>query len=711
MTVDLFLLLGVGVVGLLLAGLAVYLPRRRDRRETLKALIASGTPWRPMTSEERAAVAVALRQTGHRDDLARDGVFTLTGPLVSTPGAVTGLAGSTHTLGGVRVFFPWDALEHVSAVNECEVVLTPQAAIVIGLNDSFDIVDAWQRDLEQAQRPPSSTPSSTRVPPPVAPTQGLGQRAESTAEVAARTRSLRWGALLALALALVGSVLASRAPASWQALWATTALLCGLMAAWGLWRPVRLGPPGRVHRLQGPLTWGTAAQGRSPPPFLLGLDRRPLRVPAHWRPMLAECADGARPVELDVRAADHSVVRLSPALSVHEEAKRHPPVFWGRHLIAALAAPLIAGVVWAWSDNLAVDLQQGLRWVGGAQPRTVVSPDSLQAAPPDVGDWVHLKGVAWCEVPRSPPMATRRCDTLRWGGQPPVWPVLTVDEPTQLLSDGSYMQSVSEPFTRRSPLGLPSALAVGQEGVFIRNVPELVLAVEDVCAAQAAAGPSCRDLQNMLRQALQVPSGDAPPDWPAVLAAAQEERLERSLALASLDALKLHALAKEAARPALARAVQASLDALAQSQQGGALLAVRTDRAAHPTATDPADPLKVWESHQPEARLSKPQPFDLLGRVSARSMGSDDPVWTLLLRPTLDPWRTGLPLLWLVVAVVLLTVHGPLAVRGAFQAWRQRRRVHTEAKRRWLLASPPLPALGHTAPAAAATAVPEKTSL
>lgn len=110
MSVD--LLLSLGVVGLLLVVLGVvisasFLRRRRARRKTLKALIAHGEPWRPLTTEERAALVVALRQTGHRDDLIRDGVFTLTGPLVSTPGAVTGPAGSTYTLGGVNVFFPW----------------------------------------------------------------------------------------------------------------------------------------------------------------------------------------------------------------------------------------------------------------------------------------------------------------------------------------------------------------------------------------------------------------------------------------------------------------------------------------------------------------------------------------------------------------------------------------------------------------------------
>lgn len=704
------LLLSVGFAGLLLLGLLIYLMRRpTPHRETLKALIAYGTPWRPLTTEERAALVVVLRQTGNRDDLVRDGVFTLTGALLATPGIVTGEAGTTYTLGGVSVFLPWDALDHVNTFNECEVVLTPRTAIVIGMNDSFDLVEAWHREHAYLQRPEAArSPANRRAT--ATPTHSMGQRAESTAEVAARTHSLRAWALLALGLALASSVLASQALANWQTLWASTSALFGLLAAWGLWRPVRLSSPGRVNRLRGPLTWGDES-GKAARYFLLGLDPRPLTVPPHWQPMLAQCADAAKTVELDVRAHDHSVVRLAPSLSVHEEVNRHPPVFWGHHLAAALAAPLIAAVAWWWSDSLAVDLQQGLRWVSGAQARAVDSPESLQARPPAVGDWVHLKGMAQCEVPRSPPLAARTCDTLRWGGQPPVWPLLTVDEPTQLLSDGSYMQSVGEPFLRRSPLGLPSALAMGQQGVFIRNVPELVQAVEEVCDAQP--GPACADLKDKLRQAIRGTSGEALASWQALLAAGQGDQLERSTSLSSLDALQLHALAKEAARPALARGVQASLDALAQSQQGGAVLVVRrTERSAPREAGGPMDPLKVWESHQPEARLSKLQTFDLLGVVTARAIGADDPVWTLLPRSASpDFWRTGLPLLWLTVALLLLVVHGPLAVRGAWAASRRRRRINGEAKRRWLAATPPLLALAKAKAKAKAASVPATATL
>lgn len=235
------------------------------------------------------------------------------------------------------------------------------------------------------------------------------------------TRVGAW-TLLCLLGALACSVAATWTR-DWRTLWGVISVLLVVGAIVSFQRSRRQRPdPVRVNRLRGLLTV-KVEPGMSVPTHFIGSQFK-LHFPNHWKMLLPQYV--GTQVEVDVRVTDQSVVRLSP-LSIHDEIKQHPPVYWGRHLAFSLLAALICLVAWRWSDDLLADLRQGYFWVKQAEPRLYPSVAALQEAPPAVGDWVHLKGDARCEVKRPVSMTARTCSALRWGGEPPVVPPLTLD--------------------------------------------------------------------------------------------------------------------------------------------------------------------------------------------------------------------------------------------------------------------------------------------
>lgn len=111
---------------------------RMENRAGLKRL-ATDTPLRELTADERAALALLI--TGSTG-LDREGVLALSGPFVG-PTALSRQA--IGRIGGVRVMLPYDAALHTKDINVCEVVLADGMAVLIRLNDTFDVVTAQQR--------------------------------------------------------------------------------------------------------------------------------------------------------------------------------------------------------------------------------------------------------------------------------------------------------------------------------------------------------------------------------------------------------------------------------------------------------------------------------------------------------------------------------------------------------------------------------------
>ncbi|GAA5126410.1 IgaA/UmoB family intracellular growth attenuator [Alloalcanivorax gelatiniphagus] len=673
----------------------VYSARKRESARQLNALRGQAQPLRRLSPEERQALEPFLvrpDRPGKPVRLHSEEVFPLSGEYRRHGVENQGNQTWHHIIGGVEVILPFDAEHFLSHDNQAEVVFADKLAVVVRLND-FELLEGAARDRrresarnqwEQGDRgalqdivdndeeeTEDDQAARRRV-------DILLQRDETEAEILAREgRGLGLLAGLCWTLAFIALALAaSRDSLTWLLIWSALALLCAAPALWLIWRPWRPGPPGKVNRVSGylnliPVGLDEQTQTVSVAPALG--DKFAFQLPDQWRPYIEYEQD--QRLELELRVDDYSVVDYNRRFSVDQEYRRHPPVYWGRHLSLALVGLLALVVALLGPVRPELDAAQAGQWLSGAGPLTVNDPARLVEAAPSPGRHLVLDGQGRCQVATDP--ARLRCDRIRWGGDTPSLPDL---EPDPLIRSALAGELVE---TRRDrSLELMAMLRGGGAGdrrpLVVSNGREVLAAIQELCPDDNT--PACDDLRRRALNTLRFPAAPQEQDWDTLRGRlAEEDNPEHREAVAlsrQLDNLG-DAMAR-VAQQRLQPLTEQLAGALAEQQRGGVVLS--TTRGEDLLALPSGDRAgRKWETLRAQDGEQGLRAFHLEGVLVERASTEDGaPHWVL------DPQRVDrdgqalLRVLWVVAALGLLLVHGVLALRGRLAAQRRRRALQRE---------------------------------
>lgn len=354
------LILVVGVLLYSLYSMVTYSVRRRENKRAFEGM-RQDVVVRDATAEELAAIQPFLFDPARPTKaitLAGKGVHQLRGEFVRHGISTQNGGDQMHdTIGGVDVVLPYDAAAFLLPENDAEVLLTDKHAIVVSLNGLFDVVAAQARDrvsqVEAAQWargergriggtvPEEADDDGEREAADAGPAldvEILGQRTETAEEMAARNSPGIGGLALLCALPGIGLALyGASGELSDVLVFGGAGLALIALGLWFGWRPAARRVTGAVNRERGVLTLVTvsSASNRNVSSSVLYLGQS-VRVimPDHW--LAAPELTRGEPVDVDVRVEDNAVLRLGRRLSIADEERKAPTVFWGRHLGMAL---------------------------------------------------------------------------------------------------------------------------------------------------------------------------------------------------------------------------------------------------------------------------------------------------------------------------------------------------------------------------------------
>jgi hypothetical protein len=378
-----------------------------------------------------------------------------------------------------------------------------------------------------------------------------------------------------------------------------------------------------------------------------------------------------------MRVDDYSVVTYDRKLSLDEEYRRCPPVYWGRHLSLALVAvaALLAGL--GARPDPAGDLAQTAYWLGSAGTLRVDDPRTLAAALPETGRRVVLDGEGRCQVTPVAGDWSRadiRCDRLRWGGDDLKRQDLELEDATLALTADDVLKTRSDPRLRM--LALMRGGGTGdREPLLLTNAPELVARVDRACQVDDPAR-ACATLRRVTLGALNFPELGQLEDWADLrrqLEQWDQEASPQAVALRGhLASIRqqLRAVAEQRTRRQVARLAEA----IDEQQRGGVLVEVTAGNAAGPIPGG-ADALQRWQALQELFGENGKQPFHVEGVVTHRG-ANEQGTLGLIVDPQRGerPWQALLRSIWILLAATLLLVHGALWLRNLIAA-RQRRRA------------------------------------
>ena len=401
----------------------VYAWRRvRNRRasETFRSIAGAG---RNLGEQERAALRSWLanpREPGGEPALLRDGqAFTLSGEFVRH-GLRQQLGSTMHdTLAGVDVRLPYDAAQFLQPANSAEVVLTSGYAVVVTLNDRFDIAAGRARAVA-ANRQKIAAAHPDIALPEIDPTlaaadlamlgfEPLGLRDESLAERASRsTTSLADDIFVGTTIALGSTalVLGSARPDDTSAAWIVIGAALLVAAIWRWTRSTALRGAQKVHRLRGRLSRTSLTNQRGPGSGEFQLGRRfTITAPFHWARFINPAP--LDPVDIEIRALDGSMVRYRDSQSVDAEAARFPHRPSRSVAGASAAAAFAMFVALTVYDDIGFDFARTRAWAAGTHAPTaapVARDAEVAGADADAAPDEHP----------APRCGHRPCDSPRW---------------------------------------------------------------------------------------------------------------------------------------------------------------------------------------------------------------------------------------------------------------------------------------------------------
>ncbi|GAB2903123.1 hypothetical protein GCM10027046_35520 [Uliginosibacterium flavum] len=620
-TLQLILFIGLALYSIYSA--ITYALRRSDNKGALNELKAHGKPHRGLSAEEKSLLQPFLvdpAKPGKIVSLLNENVYELFGEFVRHGLHVSNGGETMHdTLGGVDVVLPYDARDFISIGNRAEVVLTEKFALVITLNQNFDLAAGRERaQQEQAQQHQwnagqsgelagglnSQTEAAASADTDIGSVRLISQRNETPAEAAVRAHP-GWGGipLLILIPAFILLTIAGYADAIW--LYLAPALTLFALALWLIWRPRSPASPQKVNRVEGTLT---VVSLQSPSnsnvvssQLFLG-DKFPLVLPEHWKQRATVPPDSR--VTLEMRVDDYSVVAFGNSLSIDREERLAPSIYWGRHLTLSLAGVIMLCVGWLYKDSFDADLAHTRAALLAAPAHSYEQAAALIAQPPAPGSMLHLRAQARCQI--APADGNNPspidCNTLRWGGEVPQVQTVAADEALLKLYHGEVLEARSNPMLN-AILQMQMARAGGAYNPYagrasvqtLGNLSALVLTVDRECHDFGASSRiPCQDLQQMLGSKIVVDdASDKDIGWTTLLAKARDGSLKQDgdSALANQQVVSsLRASLRDLVAPRVHQLYAKPLQTALASQRGGIVLPLHEQPLSTPSS-DPDAPV------------------------------------------------------------------------------------------------------------------------
>lgn len=718
---SLQLLLSVGLIIYSIYSVIVYVSRRSGNKGALRQLRETGQPVRRLTTEERVYLQPFLVnpfKPGKSVELRSDEVYALSGEFLRHGLSVSNGGETMHdTLGGIDVVLPYDARNFLGETNNAEVVLTEKFAIVVRLNEIFDLQGGRERaQLEQLQEQQWNAGQTGELPrygendgapeegaaseaePDIGLVRILGQRDETAAEAAARNHP-GWGWLATLALfpAFVLLMIAGHNDNFWP--WLVPALLFLALALWLIWHRRRAAARRKVNRVQGKLSLITLqdpANSKLVRSQLFLGDKFPIVMPGHWQAEAKVPVDSQ--VTLEMRVDDYSVVRFGKELSIDTEEQRFPSVYWGRHLTLAMAGIAMLLAAWIFNDHIAADLAHVRAGLLSGEPQTLTQADQLIARPPTAGTMLHLQAQVRCRIPaatgNTPPAID--CRQVRWGGTAPRVEAPDIDEDLLRIYSGAVLQARSNPMldimlqmkmARESDNPLLGYAAPRQSFFIVSEASRLIQTIDQECKrADIDNRSACEQLQMTLGGKLLVEASGESSGWGNLLEQAKDGSLKKAgdQALVTRETVEtLRQELRDLATARLRKIYEKPLQAAIDSQQGGIVLALPGDlMQPAPTSDDADEPSPVGQTGQPAAwhtgksadwqiqwanyqALGEPEslhPLELTGLVVACDKSpSGEPLLRIDTERTRDNYPPALlRLLAFALGAFFLLVHGAL---------------------------------------------------
>ncbi|RFA29882.1 hypothetical protein CAI21_08595 [Alkalilimnicola ehrlichii] len=702
-----------------IVSLISYYSRRADNKAAMRELRQDGQAIRLLDKEERACIEALDNESLSpvpTVELLADSVFRIEGPYLRH-GISGGNGGETmhDTIGGVEVVLPYDATVFLAPHNVAEVVLTPKFALVVRLNDAFDIRGGYARAQAerkrqerwtsgdtgalsvaesaaadaQAHAAPESSADNTKAEHPEAQAiesaQVLGQREETPAEAAARNHP-GYGILAALAMlaSFISLLIAGNSLSPWPWVIASVALL--VLGQWLLLRRRKAKPPQPVNHVRGKLTlleWRNPSDNTQRWQLYVGSDL-PVTLPKHWAPFFTAKSDAT--VDLDVRVDDQTIVRYGNTLSLDNETRHFPPIHWGKHLLLALTGCLMVAIALINNDQIRLDTAHVQAALLNGEPQTLTDPERVLAQPPSPGTMVRLQGEVRCQLPQDDHDGLREvsCRQVRWGAPAPQVADVELDPELVRLYNGELLSTQRD---RRLELMVQmEAIRSGNhrggttEVHRLNNLGELILAIDRECTSRTSGSArACGQLRNLLLSNVAF-FGDtpAPDNWNALVEYARSEQLHSGAANRStVRNLRSH-LEQLGAAQMTAQYTPHLRDAN-RSQQGGVVLPLAPAdaeilrysapqnyvQAVFPSANANSDltPWEVqWRAYQALSGDEGLWPLDLTGLVTGHRSDNNG---GLILEVTAERvpenvLPAALRLAALLMGMLVLAIHGAL---------------------------------------------------
>ncbi|MED5389747.1 MAG: IgaA/UmoB family intracellular growth attenuator [Pseudomonadota bacterium] len=681
------ILLIVFVLGSTLYSVIVYQGRKKSSLKSLTAFRRDAVAARKLDPTEQRLVDTLLEQTDRKTvgRLTGDDVYPLSGNYLRHGLETNGNTVWHDTIGGVEVLLPYDAEYFLREHNDALVVLADKQAIVIALNEDFDLAGAVDREQRREQKQNQwdsgeygELSSVFRDPDEPEDREGPSltireQRDETPAEVEARRGrgiALMPAFLWTLTFAFLGIAMAVETPL-FTGICLLTSLACALLALFLFFRRRSLGDPLKVNQVSG--------QVRLTPVAVDEFDNVRISVtlnesigfelPHHWRPFITY-EDGQHQ-EMAIRVDDYSVVSYGNRMSLDEEVRRFPPVYWGRHLTLAIIAGIALLYPLSSVTQLSRDILFAGQWLRGADTVTLTTPQQIRTQPPSPGMAVQIDGNGHCAIEQGGYSPRFNCRHIYWGADAPQSSHTQASEVSLRLQDNTLLKTEKDSYL--TLLAITKGWNTYQNGtpVIFTNLPGIIDTVDAACDAGDGSRDverQCRHIHRFFLERLAFTLDTRPETWSALRADVQA----RQHSDAPVHAItgenlvnKLAAYLRQLVNALNADRSQDIARDIANSQQGGVM--IRLSQGRVPDSLQQAN--RYDGSTMLNALLAmiddpEGKPFSLQGMVTAYEKNNDTtPELSLDLTRTASNAKDSLIMVvWLLIATTMLIGHGVMTV-------------------------------------------------
>lgn len=702
---SLIYLLGIGiaVVSVLRIGVR-YQQERRQARHAGEYTRKKVPPIRQLESGELSALQPLLEdpdQPGTRLVLHNWDVHLLEGPFKHDGVVIGSQVSWRDMIADLEVILPYDAPLYIKKHNRAEVIFAGHYAIVLRLNDHFDLREAFLRDrrrISWADQWQSGTPGLLELvyrerrrndkssPEPI---HLLKQRLETPQEMKARQgHGVTPFAAIACLAAFFALIVASELEAELaRQAWSLSAAALLLMGIWLFWRPQRLDQPERINRVAGPLEAYTvqAPNGKSFIQLTLGAQLE-FSVPHHWFPYLDPLL--GKHIEADIRVNDRTAVRLCNIFRLEDEVLLYPPRHWRPHSrLIEIATGAFIGVALL-SPSLSDDLTLTRNALVGNEVQHFQDSRTLIENLPDRGNLLNLRGRAHCQTQPDEPvhaMPAITCHHLHWDEEPRDTPLARLEYYLHELAWDDFIEDreITNLDAHRMELW---RYADRQARRVVTNLPHVVKRIDKACAESIsieAVDRGCNELRDQLIDSMAFHTEQKVTDWTSLKKILQGRTDHSPAMLAHINTNKLRQLRSHAERLSnhLAHSERQAMAVDPTEQQHSSLiLTILNPRPGQlPLIKNYPNETDHQGSQNTLFRPADARPFQVEGILSRLETNDDGPSWLIIdaARDRDTIWPAIVRSISLIIATLIILIHGSLLAIN-FQAARRREEALNE---------------------------------